>query len=997
MKNVVLICTVLAFFSGGIALHAQDTDADGIPDDYETFFGLDPNDPADAQLDPDLDGWNNLQEFSAFTDPNAEDTDLDGTFDSVDPEALDAAVIHWARTDLQAGANAMDYVWPTWMLGATQIGGTWGNNQWIVPASAPAGLQALDMEIDPTGFHDLQLSLGYTDFAGSSLHVSLLDASQATLAVDLFGNLIQGTGGDVVRELLIPIASYPSAAHIRIHRSAGQAAVSFSRLAPTGDPVDLAGAGPNLPDYTPFVYCDSNGPFYRFIANDATNQPPFLDYDQSFQVYVTAGPLLDCRRDSDLDGLPNDWEILQGSSPLVADCVETFGEAGQFMVAQADPNSWHTLNFNRSYENPVVIMRTVSANDPDPCFVRVRNASTYGCEFQLQEWDYQDGVHGPESIHYLVLEAGVHVLPDGSLIEAGIFDKARHSYKSVEFAGAFPTAPVLVSQVMSESEPEACLSRQRNIDALGFQVKLQEEQASVKPQSGHAHELVGYIAAEPGSRSVFGRLVDAGSSPTKVKHRPVSLSHPQPFSRTRVLLADFATSNVGDPASPRVTSTDASGFTLFAQEEVSYDAETNHGAEYANWLAIEPGLLIGSFLTSGLVDSDCDDLPDNWEISYFGDTSYGPDDDPDGDGFSNIVEFDHATDPGSVTDACSNPLGEVGLVSVSSGAPAQVTLRHTYIDPVVIAHTLTSFDPEPAMVDASISGGTLTLEIAEFLYQNQNHGEELLSYMVVEAGRHLLLDGRVIEAGSTTVGAGTTKVTYAEAFSAPPVVLAQIHNPIDPEPAFLRIFGNGKGSIKFSQLEPEAPLVIGQATETVHYIAMEEGLAATTDGPIQVGRTGKTVTHLPEAIALPVGLSSRPAFFANILQFGAGDPATIRLGQINTLRAEVYVAEEQSGDQETAHGTRYVGWAAIAAGSIYNDNAVPCPPNPPFADSDGDGLFNDLEAVYGTDPNLADTDGDGMSDTSEIIYGSDPTNASSIATASSFPLEIFRPDRAGNP
>lgn len=46
-----------------------DSDADGIPDSWEISYGLDPDDPSDAQSDPDGDGATCLQEHAAGTNP----------------------------------------------------------------------------------------------------------------------------------------------------------------------------------------------------------------------------------------------------------------------------------------------------------------------------------------------------------------------------------------------------------------------------------------------------------------------------------------------------------------------------------------------------------------------------------------------------------------------------------------------------------------------------------------------------------------------------------------------------------------------------------------------------------------------------------------------------------------------------------------------------------------------------------------------------------------
>ncbi len=67
------------------AIEAQtyfiDSDGDGLPDDWENQYGLDPNDPTGdngAAGDPDNDGLTNLEEYTNGTNPHDSDTDNDG-------------------------------------------------------------------------------------------------------------------------------------------------------------------------------------------------------------------------------------------------------------------------------------------------------------------------------------------------------------------------------------------------------------------------------------------------------------------------------------------------------------------------------------------------------------------------------------------------------------------------------------------------------------------------------------------------------------------------------------------------------------------------------------------------------------------------------------------------------------------------------------------------------------------------------------------------------
>ena len=61
-----------------------DADHDGLPNDWEVKYGLNPNNPNDAKLDPDNDGFTNLEEYMAKTDPKDPESH---------PDYLDSVVV----------------------------------------------------------------------------------------------------------------------------------------------------------------------------------------------------------------------------------------------------------------------------------------------------------------------------------------------------------------------------------------------------------------------------------------------------------------------------------------------------------------------------------------------------------------------------------------------------------------------------------------------------------------------------------------------------------------------------------------------------------------------------------------------------------------------------------------------------------------------------------------------------------------------------------------
>ena len=65
--------------------------------------------------------------------------------------------------------------------------------------------------------------------------------------------------------------------------------------------------------------------------------------------------------------------------------------------------------------------------------------------------------------------------------------------------------------------------------------------------------------------------------------------------------------------------------------------------------------------------------------------------------------------------------------------------------------------------------------------------------------------------------------------------------------------------------------------------------------------------------------------------------------------------------------------------------------NPMAKDSDGDGLFDRDEIIYGTDSQNKDTDGDGYIDGEEIVTGYDPLDPSSNSSSGIKSLSLISP------
>ncbi len=133
-----------------------DADCDGIPDSVELAWGLNPNNPADAWLDPDGDGLSNLEEYRLGTDPHNPDTDGDGIPDGA---------------EVLAGTNPLDA----------------SDNRPVAVAEGPSQVRPSRVVLDGSASHDPNgdtLTYSWRQVSGPA-QSKLLDASAAKLSVVL--------------------------------------------------------------------------------------------------------------------------------------------------------------------------------------------------------------------------------------------------------------------------------------------------------------------------------------------------------------------------------------------------------------------------------------------------------------------------------------------------------------------------------------------------------------------------------------------------------------------------------------------------------------------------------------------------------------------------------------------------------------------------------------------------------------------------------------------
>ena len=550
----------------------------------------------------------------------------------------------------------------------------------------------------------------------------------------------------------------------------------------------------------------------------------------------------------------------------------TIGEYGQAELSlSAATNPWVTVNLTKTYNNPVIIAGDPSLNDGSPVAVRIQNVTGNSFQIRLQEPYSEDGNHALETIPFIVVEAGEWQLSDGTRISAGKQTGAKLTsagFDPVAFGSAFASTPTVVTQVQTTNGPDWVVTRTKDISTSGFSLSMQEEEAI--NNSGHAAEQIGWLAIDQGSSNDGDTAIVANTSSRVFTNNLRSELFGTTFTSAPTLIGKLSSYFGADPANARISSVSQTEFSALIKEDQSRDAEIAHGAEEISSIALE-----GS---SGLLEG----------ASYLQ---------------SNIVDF-----------------AELGNAVINSNWQA-ISFTKSYVNPVIVISDPSFNGADPATVRVrNLSSTGVEIRIQEPNYKDGAHGNEQVSWMVMEAGSYELSDGTRIAAGSykssllSTAGFETIDLSqYGFSGTTSPVLLTQVETFQGSDWVTTRVKKDPLNplAIQVSMQEEERNNSGAHAQETIGWIAVNPGRTGDGDTIIEAGITPNRFTNQAATQSFGGAFASMPGLIGKLGSFNGADPANIRFRQIGTSGFTALVTEEQSFDTEVAHTSEKVDYFAF--------------------------------------------------------------------------------------
>ncbi|WP_438730294.1 hypothetical protein ACR9YC_04220 [Parasphingorhabdus sp. DH2-15] len=274
-------------------------------------------------------------------------------------------------------------------------------------------------------------------------------------------------------------------------------------------------------------------------------------------------------------------------------------EAGTFTTTSTfGSNAVTAVNFQQTFDTIPVVVALSDQRGGDAASIRITNISTTGFSALILEPDGFDGPHVSQTVQYIAIETGRHVLPGGTTIEAGrdIISAVQSgsgvagapSFQIVNFTQPISGQVSVIHQIQtansetrnvpSQSSQPHITSISVNASSTGFSIALDRSQSQLGTVRA---ETVGWIAFPAGSSDSFsditGNNVTWGATNSAATIRGwddgcFTVSLPI-TSSSAVVVAKKRTRNNGDGGWLRSCSQNSTSIGLANDEDRAQDTE----------------------------------------------------------------------------------------------------------------------------------------------------------------------------------------------------------------------------------------------------------------------------------------------------------------------------------------------------------------------------------------------------------------------------------------
>ncbi|ELZ79081.1 hypothetical protein C455_09358 [Haloferax larsenii JCM 13917] len=596
---------------------------------------------------------------------------------------------------------------------------------------------------------------------------------------------------------------------------------------------------------------------------------------------------------------------------------------------------------NGESDERVVLASIETYNGDNTAAVRTRNVDSDGMEFFVEEEQSSDSEtrHNREVVGFFSTEPGKitdqfgHTIGESEVVATRQADDDQ--WHSVSLDESYSN-PVVFAQVMSYHGRNPCHTRIRNVGPDSFEFQIEEWEHL---DGAHNEEEIGYVVLEAGVHLLSSGIpVEVGTTTTghawqsvdftaKVGSDPVLITHCQTrngehevVTRNRRVASDGAQVRLQEEEARGGQHTDETvGYLVLPQTLSQYTSErvaSAHEWTDVNFSGAQPSesVVVASIDTyNGANPADVRMR----NVSASGMQVFVEEE------ASQDNEMNHAeevlgffkTRTGPLFDSSGERVGETGVIRTDQPGSDQwhsVALDGRYSDPVVFAQVMSYEGTNPCHIRVqNVASDSFEFQIEEWDYLDGEHYEEEIGYIVLESGGHDLSGSGYVEVGTTDGTDSWTGLNFDGDVGGDPVVISRCqtyngHNEVVTR--HRQVTADGADV----RLQEEQGRDGEHTTETIGYLVAPRTTADITTGTIEA-------TEEWSSVGLSGIPSTEPVALASLQSFNGGNTVGVRLRDVGSHGMELFLEEETSGDDETAHTTEDVGIVATSAGAILDE------------------------------------------------------------------------------